>query len=63
MKKYNYYDSEAGQQTITTATLSELIAYIEGFPANGDSEGTVNDGDEPILKYKSIDGELFWLPA
>lgn len=60
---YNYYDNEAGQQTITTKKLSDLIAYIENFPANGDSEGTVNDGDEPILTYKSIDGKLYWMAA
>lgn len=60
MKKYNYYDSEAGQQSITTDTLSELIAYIESFPAVGNSEGTVRVGDIPLLTYKSTGGQLYW---
>jgi hypothetical protein len=63
MKRYNYYDSEAGQQSITTESLSELIAYIENFPVKGASTGIIKGGDLPILEYISNeDGSISFNP-
>lgn len=63
MKTYNYTDSEAGKQTEKFNTLSEIIAHIENFGWNGDSEGIILQNEEPILEYVSRENGLTWRKA
>lgn len=60
MKNFNYTDSEAGKQTEKFNTLSEIIAHIENFGWNGDSEGVIFQIEEPILEYISRENGLTW---
>lgn len=59
-KTFNYTDSEAGKQTDKFDTLSEVIAHIENFGWNGDSEGVIFQNEEPIIEYVSRENELSW---
>ena len=61
MKNFNYTDSEAGKQTEKFNTLSEIIAHIENFGWNGDSEGIVFQNEKMILEYVSSENGLTWI--
>ena len=60
MKTFNYTDSEAGTQKEKFNTLSEIIAHIENFGWNGDSEGVIFQNEDPILEYVSRENRLTW---
>ncbi len=61
MKKFSYYDSEGGEQGVSFSKLSELIKYIEDFEPEGESIGTIYDGERPILNYASNE-QITWEP-
>ena len=63
MTIYTYTDSEAGKQTENFNTLSEIIARIENFGCNGDSEGVIFQNEESILEYVSRENGLTWRKA
>ena len=61
MKNFTYSDSEAGTQTEKFNTLGDIIAHIENFGWNGDSEGVIFQNEEPILEYVSHENGLTWI--
>lgn len=63
MRTFNYTDSVAGKQIEKFNTLSEIIAHIENFGWNGDSEGIIFQNEEPILEYVSHENGLTWRKA
>jgi hypothetical protein len=60
MTNFNYTDSKAGTQTKMFNTLSEIIAHIENFGWNGDSEGVIFQNEDPIFEYVSRENRLTW---